>query len=413
MTSERLACTACSCLCDDIELEIEEDRIVKIKNACRKGSSFIYATQVANQRAPNLIQGQRVSEEEAMEKAWSLISQAERLLFFGFDNCTLEAQSAAIELAQTLGATIDDSSSFCQGELISTILTHISPTCSLDEAKDADLLIYWGSNPYHSHPRHLSRFSYYTNPKYQDTGWYPESKISCIDVRDTETTQMCEKFFASFRILSGEDSDFIDSVLAIMEGREGREDAGHFLKLIKSSFFCVIYAGLGLDYSLDGDYRLFNTMVDRLCEWTRVAVIPMIDHSNMRGFNQLLFDKTGFVNKVNFADKTSCKAEFSFLEQVRNNIPDCIFVAGGDPQSCLPESLVKKIEDMPIITIDPFLTDTARVSEVVLGAAIPGLETGGSAIRMDGTGVSLSSVITPSIPGDEEIIKRLLGMVSP
>lgn len=412
MTSERLACTACACLCDDIELEIGEGRVVKIKNACRKGSSFIYAAQVANQRAPNLIQGQRVSEEEAMEKAWSLISQAERPLFFGFDNCTLEAQSAAIELAETLGATIDDASSFCQGELLRTILSNVSPTCSLDEAKDADLLIYWGSNPYHSHPRHLSHFSYYTNPKYQDTGWYPESKISSIEVRDTETTEMCEKFFASIRILPGEDPGFIASVLTIMEGREGREDAGQFLKLIKSSFFCVIYAGLGLDYSLDGDYLLFNTMVDKLGEWTRVAVIPMIDHSNMRGFNQRLFEKTGFVNKVNFAGDTSYGPEFSFLEQVRNNVPDCILVAGADPLSSLPESLVNNIEDTPIITIDPFLTATARVSDVVLGTAIPGLETGGSAVRMDGTGVSLSSVISPSMPSDEEIIRRLGGMVS-
>ncbi|MDY6853626.1 MAG: hypothetical protein SWO11_02800 [Thermodesulfobacteriota bacterium] len=410
MTSAIMTCTACACLCNDIELEIKEDRIVKIKNACRKGSSFIYAAQIDNHRSLNLIHGQRVSEEEAIKNAWSLISHAQRPLFFGFDNCTLETQSVAIELAQTLGATIDNSSSFCQGELIRTILTHISPTCSLDEAKDADLLIYWGSNPYHSHPRHLSRFSYYTNPKYQDTGWYPESKISCIEVKDTEISEMCEKFFASFRILSGEDSDFIDSVLTIMDGREGRKDAEHFLKLIKSSFFCVLYVGLGLDHSLDGDYLLFNTMVDRLCEWTRVAVIPMIDHSNMRGFNQLLFDKTGFVNKVNFADKTSCKAEFSFLEQVRNNMPDCIFVAGADPLSCLPVSLVKKIENTPIITIDPFLTDTARVSEVVVGAAIPGLETGGSAVRMDGTVVSLNSVISPSMPRDEEIIRRLLDM---
>jgi len=152
-------------------------------------------------------------------------------------------------------------------------------------------------------------------------------------------------------------------------------------------------------------------MVNRLGECTRIAVIPMIDPYNMRGFNQLLFDKTGFVNRVNFANGASHGLEFSFLEQVRNNVPDCILIAGSDPLSSLPDSLVKNLGDITIITLDPFLTATTRISDVVLGIAVSGLETGGNAIRMDGTEISLNRVISTSIPGDEEIIRRLLDMV--
>ena len=411
MIQEKLVCTTCACLCDDIEVEIEENRISKIRNACRKGSSLIYASQSDKRHASYLIYGQKVSQDEAVEKTSRLLNQAESPLLFGFDNSTLEAQSTAIELAEALGATIDDTSSFRQGELVQTILSNLNPTCSLDEAKDADLVIYWGSNPYHSHPRHLSHFSYYTHPKYEEAGWSPESRLISIEVRDTETTEICDKSFRFFRILPGEDPDFIASVLAIIEGKKGREDAGEFLKSIKSSSFCVIYAGPGLDYSLDGEYQTFNRMVNRLGECTRIAVIPMIDPYNMRGFNQLLFDKTGFVNRVNFANGASRGFEFSFLEQVRNNVPDCILIAGSDPLSSLPDSLVKNLGDITIITLDPFLTATTRISDVVLGIAVSGLETGGNAIRMDGTEISLNRVISTSIPGDEEIIRRLLDMV--
>jgi len=411
MIQEKLVCTTCACLCDDIEVEIEENRISKIRNACRKGSSLIYASQSDKRHASYLIYGQKVSQDEAVEKTSRLLNQAESPLLFGFDNSTLEAQSTAIELAEALGATIDDTSSFRQGELVQTILSNLNPTCSLDEAKDADLVIYWGSNPYHSHPRHLSHFSYYTHPKYEEAGWSPESRLISIEVRDTETTEICDKSFRFFRILPGEDPDFIASVLAIIEGKKGREDAGEFLKSIKSSSFCVIYAGPGLDYSLDGEYQTFNRMVNRLGECTRIAVIPMIDPYNMRGFNQLLFDKTGFVNRVNFANGASHGLEFSFLEQVRNNVPDCILIAGSDPLSSLPDSLVKNLGDITIITLDPFLTATTRISDVVLGIAVSGLETGGNAIRMDGTEISLNRVISTSIPGDEEIIRRLLDMV--
>lgn len=411
MIQEKLVCTTCACLCDDIEVEIEENRISKIRNACRKGSSLIYASQSDKRHASYLIYGQKVSQDEAVEKTSRLLNQAESPLLFGFDNSTLEAQSTAIELAEALGATIDDTSSFRQGELVQTILSNLNPTCSLDEAKDADLVIYWGSNPYHSHPRHLSHLSYYTHPKYEEAGWFPESRLISIEVRDTETTEICDKSFRFFRILPGEDPDFIASVLAIIEGKKGREDAGEFLKSIKSSSFCVIYAGPGLDYSLDGEYQTFNRMVNRLGECTRIAVIPMIDPYNMRGFNQLLFDKTGFVNRVNFANGASHGLEFSFLEQVRNNVPDCILIAGSDPLSSLPDSLVKNLGDITIITLDPFLTATTRISDVVLGIAVSGLETGGNAIRMDGTEISLNRVISTSIPGDEEIIRRLLDMV--
>ena len=173
MIQEKLVCTTCACLCDDIEVEIEENRISKIRNACRKGSSLIYASQSDKRHASYLIYGQKVSQDEAVEKTSRLLNQAESPLLFGFDNSTLEAQSTAIELTEALGATIDDTSSFRQGELVQTILSNLNPTCSLDEAKDADLVIYWGSNPYHSHPRHLSHFSYYTHPKYEEAGWFP------------------------------------------------------------------------------------------------------------------------------------------------------------------------------------------------------------------------------------------------
>ena len=411
MSQEKLVCTVCACLCDDIELEIEKGCILKIKNACIKGTSFINASQVENRRAPYLVQGQKVTEGEAVEKASGLLRQANRPLLFGFDNSTLEAQSAGIELAEGLGATIDDTSSFHQGELVRTILDNTIPTCSLDEARAADLLIYWGSNPYHSHPRHLSHFSYYTNPRYDETGWVPKSKVACVEVRDTETTEISDQLFNSYKILPGEDLDFITSVLAIMQGKRGREDAEKFLGLIKSSSFCVIYAGLGLDYSLDSEYQLFNSMVNKLERLTRIAVIPMISHFNMRGFNHLLFEKTAFINRVNFAKGASHGIEFSFLEQVRNTVPDCILIVGSDPLSSLPNSLVSKLGEIPIITLDPFQTATTRASQVVLGTAVSGLETGGNAMRMDGIRLSLNRAISSSIPDDEEIIRQLLDMV--
>ena len=42
MTVERnVVCTFCGCLCDDINLTIEDDRIVKVEKACGNGRGFV------------------------------------------------------------------------------------------------------------------------------------------------------------------------------------------------------------------------------------------------------------------------------------------------------------------------------------------------------------------------------------
>ena len=42
MSAGEMVCTACSCLCDDIEIEIENGRIVSMEKACRKGTAFFF-----------------------------------------------------------------------------------------------------------------------------------------------------------------------------------------------------------------------------------------------------------------------------------------------------------------------------------------------------------------------------------
>lgn len=408
MTLQKLVCTACACLCDDIEIEVEDNCITKIKNACITGSSFIYASKSEKQRSQNMIEGKNVSTEEALKKAASLLKESKKPLLFGFDKSTIEAQAKAIELAETLGATIDDNSSFCKGELVKTILKKINNTCSFEEAKESDAIIFWGSNPYQSHPRHLSTLSYYTHKKYKEEGWYPDVTLITVEIRDTEIMDVCDQFI---KILPGDDINLISSILAILDGKEGTEDAKEIVDTIKISKFCVIYTGLGLDYSLNSDYELFNLMIKRLGELSRIAVIPMIGHYNMLGFNKQLYEKTGFVNKVNFSNGTSHKPEFSFIEQIRNKEPDCILIMGSDPMTSLPQSLLKNFEGIPLITIDPYISATTEISQVVLSSAISSLETGGNAIRMDWTNIPLSNCFPTKIPSDEELINQLIEMV--
>lgn len=405
----QFVCTGCSCLCDDIKVDMEGNRIVRIENACIRGASFLYASDDFERRAPFSVSGRKVPLEEAIEKAAHLLREAGRPLIFGLDNCTLEAQAVGIALAQALGAVSDDVSSFSHGAVVQGILDGDIPTCSFPEVKNADLLIYWGCNPYHSHPRHISKFSYYSYEKWVEAGWVPQVVSSCVEVRDTETASLCRPVF---KVEPGGDGDFIGKILAAVKGREETEESKAFVELIRNSAFSVIFVGLGLIYALDNDLSLFTEMLSELSRGTRFAVIPMVGHFNTMGFNRSLHEKTGYINKVSFAGSISHGDEFSFLEQTRNRVPDCVLIAGSDPFSSQPRSLMKNLEGVPIICLDPFVTSTTMAAEVVFGTAISGLETGGTAVRMDGTVVSLLRGRTPEIPSDEEILSQLLSRIS-
>ena len=196
MSSQSLVCTGCSCLCDDLRAEVAGTSLCRIENACAKGTAYLRSAFDPKRRASSSIRGRPVSLDEALTEAARLLSRAKNQLVFGLESATLEAQAVAIELAHHIGGAIDGASSFSCGTIIQSLLSGDLPTVSLAEAKDkADLLIYWGSNPPHTHPRHLSRFTYYAYTDYDPAGWYPRVTLSCVEVRNTELSSMCRPAF--------------------------------------------------------------------------------------------------------------------------------------------------------------------------------------------------------------------------
>ena len=409
MSSKTLVCTGCGCLCDDVQVETDGGHLGQIENACAKGAAYLQASFNPERRPKSSIRGQSCSPEAAIDEAAQLLSRAKRRLIFGLDSSTLETQTLAIELARKLEAVIDDASSFSYGPIIERILSQDLPTCSLSEVKDkADLLLYWGANPTATHPRHLSKYTYYAYADFNPAGWYPKVTLSSIDVRPTELTAMSKP---AFRIKPGGDRELISGLLG--ESPTTSVEAKQLSELVKNSHFCAIFCGLGLVHSLDGDFSGFSQMVQLLSKSIRVAVIPMTAETNMLGFSQLLRKETSYVNQLSFAGGVSHGRQSSFLEQTHNRIPDCILIVGSDPFSMLPQSLMSKLQGVDIICLDHFSTLTTEAADVVIPTAVPGVESGGSVVRLDGDSIRLAQPIKNGYPTEEEILKQLLERVQP
>lgn len=409
MSSKTLVCTGCGCLCDDIQVDTDGGSLGRIENACAKGAAYLQAAFNPERRPKSSIRGQGCSPEAAIEEAARLLSKARRRLVFGLDNSTLETQALAIELARKLGAVIDDASSFTYGPLIERILNKGLPTCLLSEVKDkADLLLYWGANPTATHPRHLSRYTYYAYADFTPAGWYPKVTLSSIDVRPTELTAMSQH---AFRIKAHGDRELISGLLGESPAASGQ--ARQLSELVKKSKFCAIFCGLGLVHALDGDFAGFARMVQMLSQSMRVAVAPMIAETNMLGFSQLLRKETSYVNQASFAGGVSHGRGFSFPEQVHRQAAECILIVGSDPFSVLPQSLMSKLQGVDIICLDGFSTLTTEAADVVVPTAVPGVESGGNVVRLDGDGIALAVPIKNGCPTQEAILRQLLEKVQP
>jgi formylmethanofuran dehydrogenase subunit B len=104
-------CTFCGCVCDDIELHAEGERIVKTKGACSLGESW-FRNHTAERLYPDaLIDGRPATVDEAIETAADILHQANMPLVYGLSNVTCEAQREAVFLAELIGGVIDSHTS--------------------------------------------------------------------------------------------------------------------------------------------------------------------------------------------------------------------------------------------------------------------------------------------------------------
>jgi formylmethanofuran dehydrogenase subunit B len=104
-------CTFCGCVCDDMELHVEGDRIVKAKNACSLGDSW-FRNHTAERLYPDaLIDGQPATVDEAVEAAAQHLYDANMPLVYGLSNVTCEAQRESVALAELIGGVVDSHTS--------------------------------------------------------------------------------------------------------------------------------------------------------------------------------------------------------------------------------------------------------------------------------------------------------------
>jgi len=386
-------------------VEVEDG--FRVKNACRRGAG-IFLNRLRG-RAESSIDGNTSETEEAIERAGEIIADSKNPVIYGLDTVTLEAQKLALKLAEKIEAFIDDNSSFCLGNFVEACLKKKIPTTTLDSVRDnAYVIVYWGANPFHSLPRHMSRYSYFPRGKNRQRGYEEDRFLVVIDVRKNHTSKLVKRNGIFIEVES--DAELIDAFMDVMGGRAGKytnEVAGILREMKKGE--AVIFGGLGLRYGLPDSGEKFFNLINKLNEFSKVYFIPAGFHPNMRGFNEVLFEKTGSVNRYSFAEKRS-DDDFEFRRLLEKEAVDTAVIIGSDPINSLPLEISRKLTNINTIVIDPRKNFTSKIADVTIKTAISGIETGGTMVRSDGVKVELKPIFNEEID-DCYILKKFLEMV--
>ncbi|HEV3120643.1 MAG TPA: formylmethanofuran dehydrogenase subunit B, partial [Isosphaeraceae bacterium] len=99
-------CLGCGCLCDDIGVEVAGGRIVEAKNACERGREWFSSGNHHSPLPAAIIDGKAATHEQALDRAAEILKAARAPLVMGLTATSLEAQAAALAVAERVGAVV-------------------------------------------------------------------------------------------------------------------------------------------------------------------------------------------------------------------------------------------------------------------------------------------------------------------
>jgi formylmethanofuran dehydrogenase subunit B len=465
-----VTCPVCGSLCDDIELGIRDRRIVKVKNGCSMCESKFFGYAGHRLLKPLLRKNGELVEvtfKEAVGRAAQILAEASYPLLYGWSSTSCEAIRVGIELAEEVGGVIDNTSTVCHGPSVLGIQDVGIPSCTLGQIRHrADLVIYWGSNPWSSHPRHIERYTAFSEGRFEKSEWkgYLEKtkaatarkkvesalrkvsprasslqsrsvhspcpailkhgrKLVVVDVRRTRSAEIADYFiqvepnkdyelFQAFRALVRDEEIDVDRVAGVpVEYLEEIADA-----MINCSFG-VIFFGLGLTMS-QGKLRNVDaalSLARDLNARTKFVIMPMRGHFNVSGADTVFTWQTGYPYAVDFSMgyPRYNPGETSAVDILLREESDAALVVASDPVSNLPRRAAKHLVGNPLVVIDPHLNATSQVADVVFPSAFVGIEVNGMAYRMDHVPLPLKKVVQPpkGVHSDVMTLTKLLSEV--
>jgi len=466
-----VVCPVCGCCCDDIEVTVEGNEIVEVKNACALSAAKFESHNKDRNTTPMVRKNGKLVEvplDEAIKKSAEILAKSQYPLLYGWSCTSCEAIKVGLELAEEVGAIIDNTSTICHGPSTLAVQDVGLVGATLGQIRHrADLIIYWGSNPWSAHPRHMERYTALSEGRFQKSVWkrfwqrfssesirkkitriseitrkqdtslttleeqtvkpqtFPnrDRKVIVVDVRKTRSADIADYFL---QVEPGKDYDVLQALRALIRDEEldvdtvggvPVADLEEIADVMINCRFGVIFFGLGLTMS-EGKHRNVEAAIrltQDLNKRTKFLIMPMRGHFNVTGADTVFTWQTGYPYAVDFSHgyPRYNPGETSAVDALHRGDCDAALVVAADPVSSFPKESVNQLVSNPLVVVDPHLSPTALMADVVIPSAFAGIEVEGTAYRMDHVPLPLRKIVNPPAGclSDETILRQILEQV--
>ncbi len=399
---EHVACTVCGCVCDDLRITVDRGRITKAEGACRLADPW-FLGQESRQPPVAVIEGQSAPLEVAAVRAAVLLRAASAPLIYGLSRSSTEGQRAAISLGERIGATIDTTASRCHAPSVMALQEVGESTCTLGEVRNrADLVIFWGSNPVVSHPRHFERYSLLPQGRFISGGRVDRTLV-VVDVKPTATTEVAD-FFVS--IEPGKDFEALTTLRALVRGEpvESSSSTGAPLRVLeelaqrmKTCRYGIVFFGLGVSMTGLGQHNVeaLLLLVRDLNNFTRFCARKMRVPGDVTGADMVLTWQTGYPFSVNFSRgfPRFNPGEFSAQAMLERGDVDVCLLVGSEGLAQFSEKALACLCRIPTIVLDYPTVESLIVPTIGFTTAVYGVHRSGTAYRMDGIPIPLRAFL--------------------
>lgn len=412
-------CTFCGCVCDDIDLTVEGHKIVKAKRACVLGNAWFLNHEIED-RPSCLVEGQPVSVEEGIERASQILANARYPLTYGLSDTTSESQRVAVGISDWIGGLVDTTTSVCHGPSGMAFQAVGEVTCSLGEVRNrGDLIIFWGSNPAESHPRHFTKYSLMPKGMFVPNGRKDRTCV-IVDVRKTKSAKAADIFIP---IRPRKDFEALWTLRALASGIEldaeqVERETGNPLSVwedlmdrMKSARFGVIFFGMGLTMTRGkhANSEALLALTRDMNRYTRFVCKPNRGHGNVTGADNVVSWRTGYPFGVNMARgyPRFNPGEYTASDVLARGEADAALIVGADPMANFSEKARRHLGSIPFVALDPKETPTTRAATVAFTVATYGINVPGTVYRMDDVPIPLRPAFESPHPSDFDILSGI------
>ncbi len=472
-TFTSVGCTVCGCVCDDLTVTVDQGRVTETRGACRLAEPWFRAQNITSPPAV-LLDGQPTEPGAAFDRAAEILRTARYPLIYGLSRSTTEGQRAAVALADRIGATIDTTASTGHAPSIVALQQVGESTCTLGEGKNrADLVVFWGSDPVVTHPRHMERYS--ADPIGR---WLPGGRadrfVVVVDEEETETAKRADLFVQvpgarnwdalwTLRMMLRQPTppahlpkgkgETEPNPLPPFPKKEGGTEPNTQTAAPQVSVLSPSPLGGGVGEGLQTETPPFTPSPalsqlaaritaarcgmfffgsgltrGKLAHRTVEALLQLVSELNDRGrfyarrmrrfgdvagADSVLAWQTGYPFGVNLSRgyPRYNPGEFTGPNVLARGEADAVLLVGSETVADFPPAALEHLRKIPVIALDSPGAEVPVPTTVRFTTAVYGIHRPGTAYRMDEVPIPLRVLLPTNYPSDADVLNELLKRV--